>query len=396
MRALNRLTAVKVDKSPPGKYADGGGLWLYKRPDGGAQWVLRITIHGSRKEMGLGALQNVSLKEVRLEAEKWRAFARQNINPIKEREKQRRESAKASNTLADVALEAFDVRKAELRQDGKAGQWFTPLKLHVLPRLGRIPVEEIDQRDIKNTLAPIWHTKADTAKKAINRLGIVMQHAAAMGLDVDIQAVAKAKALLGKQRHTVTPIPALPWQAVPAFYETLSSGTLTQLALRLLILTAGTRSKPIRFMRIDQVDGDVWIVPAENMKGRKGAVTDFRVPLSQEALHVIDLAKPFMRDGFLFPSVRRGVISDATMARYMEREGMTARPHGFRSSFRTWAADTNAPWEVSETALAHTVGSKVERTYQRTDYLEQRRILLERWADHVTGGTGEVVQLVAT
>ncbi|MGR3342536.1 MAG: tyrosine-type recombinase/integrase, partial [Paracoccaceae bacterium] len=211
MRALNRLTAAKVDKSPPGKYSDGGGLWLYKRPDGGAQWVLRVTIHKSRKEMGLGALQNVSLKEVRLEAEKWRAFARQNINPIKERDRQRREAAKASNTLESVALEAFEVRKAELRQDGKAGQWFIQLKLYVLPKLGRIPVEEIDQRDTKTTLAPIWHPKADTAKKAINRLGIVMQHAAAMGLDVDIQAVAKAKALLGKQRHIVTPIPALPW-----------------------------------------------------------------------------------------------------------------------------------------------------------------------------------------
>ena len=122
MRALNRLTATKVDKSPPGKYADGGGLWLYKRPDGGAQWLLRVTMYRSRKEMGLGALRDVSLKEARQEAEKWRAFARQNINPIKEREKQRREAAKASNTLADVALEAFEVRKAELRRDGKAGQ----------------------------------------------------------------------------------------------------------------------------------------------------------------------------------------------------------------------------------------------------------------------------------
>ena len=386
---------MKAETAKPGKYADGGGLWLYKRPDGGAQWVLRVTVHGSRKEMGLGAFREVSLKEAREQAEKWRAFARQDIDPIKERERQKRSAAKAANSLADVALEAFEVRKAELRQDGKAGQWFAPLKLHVLPKLGRVPIEEIDQRDIRNTLAPIWHEKADTAQKAISRLGIVIRHAAAMGLDVDIQAVAKARALLGKQRHTVTPTPALSWQEVPAFYASLSDGTLTQLALRLLILTAGTRCKPIRYMRFEQVQGDVWTVPAENMKGRKDAVTDFRVPLSKEAVNVIEQIEPFARDGFMFPNVRRGVMSDATMARYMEREGMKARPHGFRSSFRTWLAEaTDAPWEVAETAIAHMVGNKVERAYKRTDFLEQRRPLMERWADHVTGESGELLQMV--
>ncbi len=394
MRALHKLNAVKVRNAAPGKYSDGGGLWLYKRPDGGAQWFLRISIHGRRREMGLGGVQNVSLKEARSEAEKWRSVARQNKDPIKEREKLRREAARADHRLADVAVEAFDARKAELKGDGKAGRWFSPLELHVLPKLGRVPVEEIDQRDIKNTLAPIWHTKSDTAKKAMDRLKIVLRYAAAAGLDVDLQATDKARALLGKSRHVSKRIPALPWAEIPAFYDNLSDGTITQLALKLTILTA-LRSMPVRFANLKDIDGDTWIIPAEFMKSQRGHEFEFRVPLSDEALSVIEQARPFARDGFLFPSVRRGVISDATMSRYMERLGMDARPHGFRSSFRTWCAEaTDTPEQVAETALAHTVGSKVERAYRRTDFLEQRRALMQRWADHVTGGTGHVVRMV--
>ena len=122
------------------------------------------------------------------------------------------------------------------------------------------------------------------------------------------------------------------------------------------------------------------------MKSSRGKEADFRVPLSQEALNVIEHAKPFARDGNLFPNVRRGVLSDATMSRFMERLGIDARPHGFRSSFRTWCAEaTDVSREVAETALAHSTGSKVEQAYRRTDYLEQRRALMERWALTVGG-----------
>jgi integrase len=395
LRALNKLTATQAKKAAPGKYSDGGGLWLFKRPDGGAQWVLRVSIHGRRREMGLGRYDpdgrnGLSLKEARASADQWRAVARSGKDPIKERERQRRDAAKEDHTLSSVAEAAFEARKAELKGDGKAGRWFSPLQLYVLPKLGRVPVGDIDQRDIKNVLGPIWHTKADTAKKAMQRLGIVLQYAAALGLDVDLQAPAKARALLGKSRHVAKHIPALSWIEVPAFYESLDELTVTHLALRLLILTAGTRSKPIRFCHLNQIDGDTWTVPGELMKSLKGKAQDFRVPLSTEAQKVIELAKPNARDGYLFPSVRKGVISDATMSRLMERRGMKARPHGFRSSFRTWCDEaTDTPYEVKETAIAHVVGSNVVRAYLHTDYLEQRRILMERWADHVTGGTGE-------
>ncbi len=393
MRQLQKLTAAKVKNAAPGKYSDGGGLWLHKRPDGGGQWFLRVTIHGRRREMGLGSALDVSLKEAREQAEKWRKVVRQDKDPIKERERLRREAARERHTLAVVAEKTFEARKAELKGDGKAGRWFTPLELHVLPRIGRVPVEEIDQNDIRQVLAPIWHTKADTARKAMNRLGIVLRYAAAMGLDVDLQATDKAKALLGKTRHVVKNVPSLPWKDVPAFYESLGDGTVTQLALRLLILT-GLRSRPVRFANLNDIDGDTWTVPAEHMKSLKGKAEDFRVPLSDEALAVIEQAKPFARDGYLFPNVRRGVLSDATMSRYMERQGMEARPHGFRTSLRTWLAETtDAPHEIAETVLAHAAGTAVTKAYRRTDFLEQRRPLMQRWADQVTGGTGEVVRM---
>jgi len=394
VRALNKLTSVKAKSAGPGKYNDGGGLWLHKREDGGGQWFLRVTVHGRRREMGLGALSAVSLKEAREAAERWRAVARSGKDPIKERRRLEREAARNDNTLRTVAEDAFEARKAELKGDGKAGRWFSPLELHVLPKLGKVPVGEIDQQDIKNTLAPIWHEKADTARKAMNRLSIVMRHAAALGLDVDLQAVEKAKALLGRSRHKVKNIPSLPWQEVPAFYQSLSEPTVTQLALRLLILT-GVRSGPLRFLRLEDIEGDVWIIHGEAMKGRVGKTADFRVPLSTEAQAVIELAKPHERDGYLFPSVRRGVISDATMARFMERKGMDERPHGFRSSLRTWLAEaTDAPHEVAETVLGHVAGTAVERAYRRTDYIEQRRVLMERWAKHCQSEPAEVLKLV--
>ncbi len=397
-RLSNKLSAQGLSNLKDGKHADGDGLWLYKAKSGTAKWVLRVTVHGQRKEMGLGAYRGnkgVSLKAARLEAAKWRAIAQAGLNPITEREKLRRQAEQNLHTLKDVTADAFEARKAELKGDGKAGRWLSPLENHVLPKLGRVPVAEITQIEVRNTLAPIWHMKADTANKALNRLGLVLKHAAALGLDVDLQATAKAKALLGKSRHKPKNIPAMHWQDVPDFYASLSDGGTTHLALRLLILT-GQRSAPIRFASLDQIDGDVWTVPGEIMKGKRDQTSDFRVPLSTDALAVVESARPMARDGFLFPSIRKGVISDATMSSYMKRRKLDARPHGFRTSFRNWAEDVaDASELVAETSLAHVVGGSTQRAYRRTDVLEKRRVLLQRWADHVAGRTGEVARLVS-
>ncbi|MCE8556656.1 integrase arm-type DNA-binding domain-containing protein [Ruegeria pomeroyi] len=393
MRAINRLSASFVKSAPTGKHCDGAGLWLVKRDDGGAQWVLRVTVHGRRREMGLGGYPTLSLAAARDIAKRWRTVAAAGRDPVKERDAEARAARREDISLAVLTEDAFEARKAELKGDGKAGRWLSPLSRHVLPKLGKIPVTDIDQRDIRDTLAPIWHTKADTARKALNRLSIVLRHAAALGLDVDLQATEKARALLGKSRHEPKHIPAMAWADVPAFYASLEEPTLTHLAMRLLILT-GVRSKPLRFLRLDQIEGDVWTIPGEAMKGRKGATSDFRVPLSQEAMRIIDLVLPHSRNGFLFPNTRQGVISDMTLSRMMERRKLEARPHGFRSSIRDWLAEaTDAPHEVAEAMLGHVTDSGVVRAYRRTDFIEQRRVLIERWADHVSGRSGQVVSV---
>lgn len=394
MRARNRLSAALVKAAPAGKHCDGGGLWLVKRPDGGAQWVLRYTIHGRRREMGLGSMPDVGLAAARQMAERWRAVAASKLDPIKVREREAREAARADIGLAVITEAAFEARKAELKGDGQAGRWLSPLQNHVLPKLGKVPVTDINQRDIRDTLAPIWHTKADAARKALNRLGIVLRHAAAMDLDVDLQATAKAKALLGQSRHVAQNIPAMAWQDVPAFYASLSEPSPVNLALRLLILT-GVRSGPLRQLLLEHIEGDTWTIPAELVKGRKGKTDAFAVPLSQEAQAVIELAKPFARKGMLFAGAGAKPISDKALTALMRRRGLEARPHGFRSSLRNWLAETtDAPFEVAEAMLGHASGTKVQRSYLRTDFLEQRRVLAERWADFVTGGTGEVLRLV--
>ncbi len=369
-----------------GKYNDGAGLLLHKRKDGSAQWIYRYTIHGRRREMGLCALQDVFLKQARELATGWRSVLREGRDPIKEREKQKREAISNLHYLKDIALDAFESRKAELKGDGKNGKWFTPLRLHILPKLGCLPVSEITQTEIRNVLAPIWHTKAGTARTALMRLNLCLKHAAALGLDVDLQAVEKAKALLGKQRHKKQSLPAMDWRDVPAFYKTLcEASTITQLALRLLILT-GVRTNPLRHIHKDQVEENIWTIPAENMKGRRDATTEFRVPLSTEALEILKQAWLLSRNDFFFSVTGRGPLAARCMSQYMQQTGLNACPHGFRSSLRNWLAETtDAPYEVAETILSHTVGGKVERAYRRTDYLEQRRVYMDKWAAYVTG-----------
>ncbi len=382
-RLSNRLTASGTRSLPPGKHPDGAGLYLLKSSPDRGRWMLRYRQHGRRRDMGLGSWPVVSLSEARRSAEAARTQIRSGVDPITARTEKRRAHR---NLLEDVARECFEARKSDLRGDGVAGRWFTPLELHVLPRLGATPVTQIGQIAIRDALAQVWKDKPVTAEKALQRLGIVLKHAAAMGLDVDLQAVMKAKLLLGKPRQEVRHIPAMHWSDVPAFYASLREPSPTHLALRLLILT-GMRSAPVRNLRLEQLDWDkgVWTVPAEMMKGRIDRTADFRVPLSTEASAIIRLAAACAHDGFVFPGARSPVISDMTLSMYMRRAGLDARPHGFRTSLRVWLAEeTDAPGEVAETILGHTSGSKVERAYRRTDYLDQRRALLQRWADLLT------------
>ena len=383
----NKLTSQTIKSLGAGKFSDGEGLWLVKYENGNGKWFLRYTIYGRRREMGLGAFPTVTLKEAREAAGKWRRLVRDGKDPISERDKLSASGKLNMSLLQDVALDAYESRKAELREDGKSGRWFSPIRNHILPKLGKMPVSQISQLEVKDTLSPIWHSKAVTARKALNRLNICLRHAAALGLEVDLQATEKAKILLGKQRHKPQNIASIHWKDVPQFYQSLNQGSITELAMKLLILTA-VRGKPLRFINLEQINDDVWTIPFDLMKGRLDATEDFRVPLSTQALEVINQAKPFARDGFLFPSKVKGVISDNTLGKFMARLGLKERPHGFRSSFRGWVAEaTNTPFEVAETCLAHRVGNKSSQAYQREDFLEQRKSIMNKWGYFLSTGS---------
>lgn len=189
----------------------GGGLRLVKSDSKRGKWGRRVQVYGRRRQMGLGTYPMVSLKEVRAEADQWRKIAKSGKDPIKQREAERRAAMRNVHILNDVAADAFESHKASLKGDGKAGRWMSPLALHVLPRIGKMPVSEIDQIDIRDTLRPIWKTKPDTAQKAIGRLNLVIRHAAALGLTVDLQAVENGQAVAGRPRQAGEehPCPAL-------------------------------------------------------------------------------------------------------------------------------------------------------------------------------------------
>ena len=372
----NALSAARAKHLPKGKYADGSGLWLFKsRPDAG-KWVQRLTVNGRRREMGLGRWPEVSISEAREKSEDARRLLRNGIDPIDERAKSQRHSHRL--TVAEAIESCFTARQAELKGDGKAGRWLSPLKNHVIPKIGHLAIEDVDQHVLKRTLEPIWHSKADTARKASNRINLTLQHAAALGLDVDLQAILKAQALLGKQRYKAQHIASIPYAEAPSFYKWLCTKDFTSaLALRFLMLTVA-RTTEIRGARFCEINEDIWSIPAERTKSGR----EHRIPLTEEAMHVVAAAQVSKDQDVMFPSPTGKIMSDAAMSRFMEREGYTARPHGFRATFRTWVEEqTDTPFEIKESALSHKVDSGIVEAYQRSDRLEKRRKLMEAWTD---------------
>jgi integrase len=347
-------------------------MLVKSRKDAG-KWLLRLVVDGKRREMGLGRWPDVSIAEARESAANARKRLRGGADPVVERQKAAR---KRRLTVADAVQSCFEARQAELKGDGKAGRWLSPLKTHVLPKIGSMAIEDIDQHELKRVLEPIWHAKPDTARKAMNRINLTLKHAAAFDLDVDLQAVMKAQALLGKRRHTVKHIPSLPYQDAPAFLKHLTTLAFpSSLALQFLMLTVA-RTSEVRFATMSEIEGDVWTIPANRTK----TDAEHKVPLAAEALKVIEETRSDKNSSFLFTTDKGSPLSDAAMSGLMKRENMTARPHGFRSTFRTWAEEcTDASFEVKETVLGHRVGNEVERAYQRSDLLDKRRDLLNVW-----------------
>lgn len=232
MWGMGNLASNILQTAKRGKYSDGGGLYLLvtgkdARGKAAGSWIFRYTYLKQRYELGLGSVQTVSLARARAECERWRDLMtdrRNPINPIDEKRRLETETlhGRKALTLNDVAPTAFEAIKGRLKDDGQAGRWFSPLRLYVLPTMGNMKVEDIHQTDIEKTLKPIWKKKAPTAKKALHRLGIVMKYAAAMGLEINLNAVPNARQLLGDQQHRVRHHPALPWSDLQALFQWLN------------------------------------------------------------------------------------------------------------------------------------------------------------------------------
>lgn len=384
---MAKLFNATIQKAPDGKLQDGRGLLLVKKGATG-KWVYRYSLHGKRREMGLGSWLVVTLAEARRQRDRWSLVLSSGKDPIDVREaeieNQKAEADRHDPTFSDLVDLVFEARKATLRGDGERGRWRSPLDLYMIPALGKKPGSQITQRDVVDALKPIWKSKPPTAEKAIQRTKIVLRSAKRMGFPTDPDIIENAKEILGAVHHEVQHMRSVDWQDIPALYESLPA-TVGGDCNRWIILTL-VRMEAARAARVSEIDFETatWTVPADRVKGQKGKVSDFRVPLSQP---LIDMAlhRREMGIDFIFPGVReKTAISNAAVEKTLRTMDAPGTPHGFRTSFRTWVQETEAcGYEVAEMVLGHRIGGIVERTYARSDLLEQRRAVMKNWAGYV-------------
>lgn len=387
--AIKQLTA-------PGLYPVGGaaGLQLRVRDTGTRYWVLRVRVAGKRHDIGLGPYPEVSVASAREQAAAIRSATREGLDPLAERRtaKAATLSALAKSVTFDECAERYLSSKTkEFSSPKHAAQWASTLATYASPVIGKLPVDAIELPHIVRTLDPIWLTKTETAKRLRGRIESVLSWATVSGfrsgdnparwrgnLDVILQAPSKVSEVAHHR--------ALPWKAVPGFMADLRRmDGMGAKALEFGILT-GSRSGEVRGATWSEIDvaERLWSVPGSRMKtGRPHTV-----PLSDDAIALLQSLPRFAGSEFVFPAIRGGKLSDMTLSAVCRRMGADAVPHGFRSSFRDWCAEsTSYPHEVAEMALAHAVGSAVERAYRRGDLLEKRRRLMDDWARFCRDGT---------
>ena len=376
------LSAGFVRSAPPGRYCDGNGLYLFVQPSGARSWVQRLVIRGRRRDFGLGSVALVPLAEARKKARANRKLARAGGDPLAERRRARRVPS-----FAEAAARVLEHKQAAWRSDKHRRDWISALERYAFPRIGGMPVSEITSADVLEVLTPIWHKKASTARCVHQRIGSVLEWAVAMEFRTD-NPCSWLRSVLGPQNHVVEHMRALPHREVAAAVESVrGSGKLPMrpLAFEFLVLTAA-RWGEVRWaewVEIDPAEG-VWTVPATRMKAKR----EHRVPLCRRALEILDEARRLDGAGGPLVFTRDGVepLADKTLRRLLRKHEVAAVPHGFRSSFRDWAAEeTDHPPEVVEAALAHVVRNKVEAAYRRTDLFDRRRRLMDDWAAYIAG-----------
>jgi integrase len=402
-RTLNRLTAREAETATqPGMYADGGGLYL-RVARGGKSWVLRYMLDGNAREMGLGGLAKVGLADARKKAAKQRLFLADKVDPIERRKaecgEKKIETARAM-TFDDCAAAYIKAHQASWRHPKHHQQWTNSLARHVSPAFGHVPVGSIDIGMLMNVLEPLWTKTPETASRIRGRIESVLDWAKARGFR-EGENPARWRGHLSNLLPRPSKVraakhyAALPYAEIGAFMSELRSRTeVAAAALEFLILTAA-RTSEVAGSQWDEIDraARTWIVPAARMKGGR----EHRVPLSGPAMAILDRMKATEGE-FIFSSHPGRGLGKNALLKQLNRMGYSdLTVHGFRSSFRDWAAErTNFPSEVAEMALAHAVGSKVEAAYRRGDLFDKRRRLMEAWAEFLAKapiGQGKIVTL---
>ncbi|MEW8437975.1 MAG: integrase arm-type DNA-binding domain-containing protein [Candidatus Thiodiazotropha taylori] len=389
--AIHKLSPAKVKNAGPGKYDDGGGLKLVVSNAGAKKWVLRFTINGKRREMGLGSYPDTKLGEVRNDASDYRKLVTKGIDPIEAR----RTEQVVIPTFTTCAARYIRAHRRSWKNAKHARQWVSTLKTYARPEIGTKKVDAITTDDILKILQPIWTNKTVTAKRLQGRIENILDFAAAHKYRDHLNPArwrGHLDKLLAKPSRVkeVSHHPAMPYSEVPGFMIKLAAnGSTSALALQFLILTT-TRTSEVLQAKWDEIDLDkgVWTIPAERMKARR----EHRVPLSDAALNILAALTRLEGNAYLFPGSRHGrPLSNMALLQLMRGMGYGVNgnrggyvPHGFRSSFRDWSGEISSfPRDVAEMALAHAIKNKVEAAYRRGDLFEKRRKMMQEWADYL-------------
>jgi len=391
--AIHKLSAAGVEKQQkPGRYGDGGGLWLQVTKAGTKSWLFRYMIEGRAREMGLGALHTVSLKKARAKAQRCRELLDEDVDPLEDRERQRAAQQK-SKTFEDCTRAYLEAHESKWSNDKHRWQWENTLRRFAFPVIGKLPVSEINVHHVERILKPIWQTKTETAVRTRGRIEAVLAWAKVKKY-CDGENPATWTNNLDKllpapsEIRKVENLAAMPYADVPEFIARLRQREgIASRALEFTILTAARTTETIgaQWAEID-LYAKTWTVPAERMKAGKEHV----VPLPDRAVEILREMESVKSSEWVFPGWRRGEpLSNMAMLSAIKKgmgiKGITV--HGFRSTFRDWVADkTDFPREVAEHALAHKLPDKVEAAYQRSTLIDKRRELMAAWAEYLGGG----------
>jgi integrase len=387
-----RLTAVAVNaKKEPGYYADGDGLYLQVSASGTKSWILRYMLNKRAREMGLGSVSNYSLSEAREKARKYRQMLDDGIDPIAYRETERQNNLLAMSkrkTFEECATEYRNLHASGWKNAKHAAQWINTLTSHVFPVFGKKDISNVSKADILRALEPIWTTKPETASRVKQRIRAVLDWAAARdyrtGHDPHLWEQVSRSMPKTKDIKKATHFAACPYTEVYSALQTVTksgASDTVKYAILYTVLTAA-RSGEVRGATWSEIDfeGKRWIIPGKRMKSGR----EHRVPLSEPVMTILGAMKQKSGDKeLIFPSDKNKPYSDMTFTMLLRRLDLNFTIHGFRSTFRDWAAEqTSFPREVCEAALAHATKDATEAAYFRSDLFEKRRQLMEAWATH--------------